>query len=969
MSDTCSPRALTRGSSFVSPLCIANSLHKDGDDRRPPTLHGSSSKNSEDKASSYVGSPPKHSEVKSSSHVLSPKAFPPRNFIGGSAQSLSSGISDGVNEQMKSSATETVRVSMSSVVSSSSQGSGHEDADAIRDVFIWGEDTGEGALGGGIHRAGTCAGVKIDSLLPKAVELTALFDIRSIACGGKHAALVTREGELFSWGEDSGGRLGHGVNVDVSHPKLVNSLSGVNVAVVACGEYHTCAVTLSGELYTWGDGAYHSGLLGHGDEVSKWIPKRVNFPLGALPVSSVSCGPWHTAVVTSAGQLFTFGDGTFGVLGHGDCRSVTRPREVETLRGLRTICAACGVWHTAAVVDVMCGTPNSNGSSGRLFTWGDGYKGMLGHGDNESRLVPASVVALAEFNFSQVACGHRLTVALAASGHVYTMGSTVYGQLGNVQSDGKIPARVEGKLQNGFVEEISCGAYHVTALTSRTEVYTWGKGANGQLGHGDTRDRNAPCLVEALKDKQVKSVVCGSNFTAAICLHKQVSSIDQSMCSGCHLPFNFKRKRHNCYNCGLLFCNACAAKKSVKASMAPNCNKPYRVCGSCFNKLKKNLDKFSGSHATISRTGSTYLIYSGSVEKDDIFGLRSEDQMRLSSAESLTHVEGTYSSNGKKKLDLNSTRVSPVPHCGSQWGGFTSSGSFNPVFGSAQPFFSDWVPGSRVVSGETSISRLPSPLRSTTQTTSLVRSSSPKIGACDARTDNSLTHEVLQLRVQVEHLTQKAELLEVELEKASKQFNEAMTIAREERAKCKAAKEVIEALSIQFKAMDKRLLTGDADLTTPGLLISKGSSTLTDAFVLHAEELSSVSTHCVADRSLTIINKPPVAHVSSYNTIQRENHIRVGNSGASTRNIVQSNQSHEHDGEWVEQDEPGVYITLTSLHGGTNNLKRVRFSRKQFSKERATQWWAENQTRVCKQYNVHMVDKCGIFVGHDAASS
>lgn len=216
------------------------------------------------------------------------------------------------------------------------------------------------------------------------------------------------------------------------------------------------------------------------------------------------------------------------------------------------------------------------------------------------------MAALVEFNFCQVACGHSFTVALTDSGRVYAMGSTVYGPPGNFQLDGNIPARVEGKIKNCFVEEISCGAYHVAALTSRREVYTWGKGANGQLGHGDTRDRNDPWLVESLKAKQVKRVVCGYNYTAAICLHKQVSSIDQSMCSGCHLPFNFKRKHHNCYNCGLLFCNVCTANKSIKASMAPNCNKICRVCESCFNKLKKDQDNCSGSNSTISR--STYFI-------------------------------------------------------------------------------------------------------------------------------------------------------------------------------------------------------------------------------------------------------------------------------------------------------------------------------------------------------------------------
>ena len=64
-----------------------------------------------------------------------------------------------------------------------------------------------------------------------------------------------------------------------------------------------------------------------------------------------------------------------------------------------------------------------------------------------------------------------------------------------------------------------------------------------------------------------------------------------------------------------------------------------------------------------------------------------------------------------------------------------------------------------------------------------------------------------------------------------------------------------------------------------------------------------------------------------------------------------------HEAEWVEQDEPGVYITLTALPGGARDLKRVRFSRKRFSETQAEQWWQGNRARVYQQYNVHMVDK------------
>lgn len=352
-------------------------------------------------------------------------------------------------------------------------------------------------------------------------------------------------------------------------------------------------------------------------------------------------------MVTSAGQLFTFGDGSFGALGHGDHITSNIPREVDTLKGLRTTRVACGVWHTAAAVEAInelsdSGT-SANPSSGKLYTWGDGDKGRLGHGDNEPRLVPECVAALIEENICQVACGHDLTVALTTAGRVYTMGSTAYGQLGNATADGKLPTCVEGEIANSFVEEVACGSYHVAVLTSKTEVYTWGKGSNGQLGHGDNNHRNTPTIVDALKDKQVKNVACGSNFTVVICLHKWVSSADHSVCSGCHNPFGFRRKRHNCYNCGLVFCKACSSKKSLKASLAPNLNKPYRVCDDCFNKLKKAMESSSVSQNSRARTGNMHHKSNGVMDKETWVPKLQATLSRLSSFGAVNNAESIHS--------------------------------------------------------------------------------------------------------------------------------------------------------------------------------------------------------------------------------------------------------------------------------------------------------------------------------------
>lgn len=954
-SEATSPRAQTQTSSPLgSAFGSGGSSQKDGMDAlRLRTPYGSPPKVGLDKALNDV-----------ILYAMPPKALFPLESVSASIHSLSSGGSDGNAGRMKGMNGEAFRVSLSSAVSSSSQGSGHDDGDSLGDVFIWGEGTGDGILGGGMHRAGVSLGVKMDSLVPKALESAVTLDVQNIACGRQHAALVTKQGELFSWGEELGGRLGHGVDSDVSHPKLIDSLKNVNVELIACGEYHSCAVTLSGDMYTWGGSTYNFGLLGHGTEASQWVPKKLNGPLEGIHVSSVSCGPWHTAVVTSAGQLFTFGDGTFGVLGHGDRQSFSIPREVESLKGLRTVRTSCGVWHTAAVVEVMVGSSSSsNCSSGKLFTWGDGDKGRLGHGDKEARLVPTCVAALVESNFCQVACGHSLTVALTTTGHVYTMGSPVYGQLGHPQADGKFPIRIEGNLVKSFVEEIACGAYHVAVLTSRTEVYTWGKGANGRLGHGDADDRNSPSLVEALKDKQVKSIVCGSSFTAAICLHKWISGVDQSICSGCRFPFNFKRKRHNCYNCGLAFCHSCSGKKSLKASMAPIPNKPYRVCDNCYEKLKKATETNSSSHSSLSRRGSINQ-RRNHVEMSESLDSRPNIQLTRNSSIELSKEMESGSSKRNKKLGFSTTRVSSPPSGVSQSNGHSRSS--NQMFGSSKKFFSASLPGSRIVSRASSpTSRRSSPPRATTPTPTLSGLASPKIFVGDAkRTNDSLSEEIIKLRAQVAELTHKAQLQDVELERTTKQLKEAIAVAAEETTKCKAAKKVIKSLTAQLKEMAERLPIGAArndNSNSPSFHYS--SPTTRDFSSGGSEQLSSPRTCHELDSNGS--NGVVVSNGLSTNYNHNCNHIEAVHLEATARNRSRAKAEPNYGDEWVEQDEPGVYITLVALPGGVKDLKRVRFSRKRFSEKQAEQWWAANRARVYQQYNVPMLEKPSLGIGKE----
>ncbi|KAL7155666.1 hypothetical protein ABFS83_03G091600 [Erythranthe nasuta] len=879
---------------------------------------------------------------------------------------------DQTNMHAKGSGSDAFRVSVSSAPSTSSHGSAPDDCDALGDVYIWGEVICESVVVKvGPEKNASSVGTRADVLLPRLLECNVVLDVHHVACGVRHAALVTRQGEVFSWGEESGGRLGHGVGKDVSQPRLVESLTFTGVDFVACGEFHTCAVTMAGELYTWGDGTHYAGLLGHGTDVSHWIPKRIAGPLDGLQVATVTCGPWHTALITSTGQLFTFGDGTFGVLGHGNRENVSYPKEVDSLTGLRTIAVACGVWHTAAVVEVIVTQSSASISSGKLFTWGDGDKNRLGHGDKEPRLKPTCVSALIDYNFHKIACGHSLTVGLTTSGRVFTMGSTVYGQLGNPNSDGKLPCLVDDSLAKESVEEISCGAYHMAVLTSRNEVFTWGKGANGRLGHGDIEDRKSPTVVESLKDRHVKFIACGSNYTSAICLHKWVSGAEQSQCSSCRQAFGFTRKRHNCYNCGLVHCHACSSRKAPRAALAPSPSKPYRVCDSCFAKLSKLAE--TGAHNR--RNSGLPRLSAENKDRLDKADLRLvKSTAMLSNFDLIKQLDNKAAKQGKKGDAFSLGRSSQVSLL--QLREAVVSTAIDLRRNVPKPVLTASAVSSRSVSP---FSRKPSPPRSATPVpTTSGLSFSKSITDSLKKTNELLNQEVHKLRVQVENLKNRCEVQDSELQKSAKKTQDALTLAAEESAKCKAAKDVIKSLTAQLKDMAERLPPGAYDPESLKLIYmpngfepkretdsrsDSGPSELVGNAAVRNESASNGTNNGFDSR----LSNGGANNSQSYRTTLTENlenresvPSHEDETESQSRNSVVPGNAGQIESEWIEQYEPGVYITLVALRDGTRDLKRVRFSRRRFGEHQAETWWSENREKVYEKYNVRGSDKSSV---------
>jgi alpha-tubulin suppressor-like RCC1 family protein len=124
---------------------------------------------------------------------------------------------------------------------------------------------------------------------------------------------------VLSFGNAQYGQLGHGYDAgkvlsDCLRPRYIDALKNEKCICVAAGELHSGAVTINGDVYTWGEG--FCGQLGLGDRRPHLLPEQVT--LGGLEdecVSNISCGCRHTLVTTEEGEVYSWGLGRFGVLG------------------------------------------------------------------------------------------------------------------------------------------------------------------------------------------------------------------------------------------------------------------------------------------------------------------------------------------------------------------------------------------------------------------------------------------------------------------------------------------------------------------------------------------------------------------------------------------------------------------------------------------------------------------------------
>ena len=262
----------------------------------------------------------------------------------------------------------------------------------------------QGVLGHG--SSGGTSGFDADERVHDVSELnpvsgfgTAKLPVASVSAGGSHNLALTRSNGVYAWGAGTFGALGLGDGVRELRRRPSTALPiGVPVVAIACGTYHSLALTESGAVFAWGWSRH--GQLGDGGEGAHAFSPRAVGGLDGYRITAVCSGGHHVVARTTGAACLLWGANSAGQLGLGDFDNRATPTALPLSRlgGATSLQhVACGERHTAAVV-----------GDGRVFGWGRG----VDVASLSSACRPVALPALCRRDVSSLSCGSRSVVAL-----------------------------------------------------------------------------------------------------------------------------------------------------------------------------------------------------------------------------------------------------------------------------------------------------------------------------------------------------------------------------------------------------------------------------------------------------------------------------------------------------------------------------------------------------------------------------
>ena len=327
---------------------------------------------------------------------------------------------------------------------------------------------------------------------------------QKLSLGAHHSVALADGGIVFTWGGNQYGQLGDGGNFDIKWmPSMVTALRQQCIVDIAAGDMHTVVVTNAGDIWSWGRGS--EGQLGHGTLSHENMPRLLN--LGGDFFKSVTAGRFHTLCTTTSGHVRSFGKNTAGVLGNGNTDPLPDPGGMRINGRIIDKRFACTYYKDRAVSsddDKVAENAMINPSLKPMMQVitlpkiKDSSKGGAPHraeqGIKKNKTCSEAPILSSETLY----CPRMLAVSDIGPNIVEDRDAITAAILHRAHHQNKSR---DFEIDEDYIKEVSAGAQHSVALTKRGLVYTFGyAGGNGRLGHGDAISRPLPKHVTVLQD-------------------------------------------------------------------------------------------------------------------------------------------------------------------------------------------------------------------------------------------------------------------------------------------------------------------------------------------------------------------------------------------------------------------------------------------------------------------------------------
>ncbi|KQS43664.1 uncharacterized protein Dere_GG14100, isoform B [Drosophila erecta] len=331
-------------------------------------------------------------------------------------------------------------------------------------------------------------------------------DAVDISAGGMHNLVLTKSGDIYSFGCNDEGALGRDTSEEGSEakPELID-LPGKALCISA-GDSHSACLLEDGRVFAWGSFRDSHGNMGLTIDGNKRTP--IDLMEGTV-CCSIASGSDHLVILTTAGKVFTVGCAEQGQLGRLSERSISgegRRGKRDLLRPTQLIITRAkpfeAIWATNYCTFMR--------ESQTEVIWATGLNNFkqLAH-ETKGKEFALTPIRTELKDIRHIAGGQHHTVILTTDLKCSVVGRPEYGRLGlgDVKDVVEKPTLVK-KLTEKIVS-VGCGEVCSYAVTEDGKLYSWGSGVNNQLGVGDGDDELEPIVVVS-KNTQGKHMLLAS---------------------------------------------------------------------------------------------------------------------------------------------------------------------------------------------------------------------------------------------------------------------------------------------------------------------------------------------------------------------------------------------------------------------------------------------------------------------------